>query len=139
MTFSRNKLYLIISLACAAGYMWLYLNASNYVLVKNNTFEVCIIKHVTHIPCPSCGSTRSVLLLQNGEFLKAFTTNPLGYLISIILIFAPLWMMIDVLAKKNSLLHFYKKLETYLKIPTYNVPLLLLLILNWIWNITKEL
>lgn len=37
----------------------------------------CVFKRLTTIPCPSCGSTRSVVHLSHGDFLSAFVMNPL--------------------------------------------------------------
>ena len=37
----------------------------------------CVFKGLTGIPCPTCGSTRSVVHLSHGDILSAFTMNPL--------------------------------------------------------------
>jgi hypothetical protein len=37
----------------------------------------CAFKGLTGIPCPTCGSTRSVVHLSHGEILSAFVMNPL--------------------------------------------------------------
>ena len=39
----------------------------------------------------------------------------------------------------HTLFDFYQKTESYLKKPKIAIPLILLLIINWIWNITKGL
>lgn len=138
MSSSRNKLYATLFIACLAGYIWLSFSLTNSG-IESNSIEVCIVKHVTGIPCPSCGSTRSVISLIRGDFQEAFTTNPLGYIIGLIMLFAPLWITFDVITRKNSLFEFYKKTEFNLKKLQYALPLLLLVIFNWIWNITKGL
>ena len=51
----------------------------------------------------------------------------------------PIWIAFDIAAKKKTLFKFYKKIERYLQKPRYAIPLLLLIIINWIWNITKGL
>lgn len=138
MKLSRNKLYAIIFISCLAGYIWLY-----YVLTKNNatnpSIEACFIKNTLNIPCPSCGATRSILSLIKGNFTKAFFTNPLGYIIATIMVLAPLWIIYDVISQKNTFFLFYQKIELYLRKPKYAMPLIFLLIINWVWNITKEL
>jgi hypothetical protein len=138
MTQTRNKLYSLLIIACIAGYIWLFIG-----LVQENStskpVEVCLIKHVTNIPCPSCGSTRSILSLIKGNLIQAFSINPIGILIALILILTPLWIIADVKAKRNTLFVFYQKTETYLKRPKLAIPLVLIVILNWIWNITKGL
>ena len=125
-------------IACIAGYIWLYFGLSHEYSV-GKPIEVCLVKHFTNIPCPSCGSTRSILSLTKGNFIEAFSINPLGFLIAIIMFLSPLWIIADIAAKKNTLFNFYKKTETYLKRPQFAIPLILLVIINWIWNITKGL
>ncbi len=47
----------------------------------------CAFKMLTGIPCPTCGSTRSMVYLANGDVLAAFMMNPLmtaSFLISIL-------------------------------------------------------
>lgn len=138
MSSSRNKLYITLFIACLAGYIWLCINLIN-TGIANHSVEVCIVKHVTGIPCPSCGSTRSVISLTKGDFHEALFTNPLGYLIGLIMLVAPLWISFDVLTRKSSLYEFYKKTEFNLKKLQFALPLLLLVIFNWIWNISKGL
>lgn len=134
----RNKLYTLLIIACGAGYAWLYYNL-NSGFVGNSTVEVCLFKHVTNIPCPSCGSTRSVISLLNGDFSGALLQNPLGYLIALILSFAPIWILADLITKKQTFLHAYQKMETQLRKTKYATPLALVVIVNWIWNISKGL
>jgi hypothetical protein len=115
----------MLLIACLAGYVWLYYSITNNITEKKSV-EVCLIKHVTNIPCPSCGSSRSVISLIKGDFIGALNFNPIGYLVAIIMLIAPIF-------------DFYLKIETYLKRPKIAIPLILLVIINWIWNITKGL
>jgi hypothetical protein len=135
---NRNKLYSILLTACLAGYIWLFFALQNNHTL-NISVEVCLINHFTNIPCPSCGSTRSLISLIKGNFIEALKTNPIGYLIAIIMFFTPLWIIIDLITKRKTLFEFYQKTETFLKKPKFAIPLILLVILNWIWNITKGL
>ena len=138
MTLDRNKLYLILLIACLAGYIWLYFGFKNEI-TENNSVKVCVIKYVTNIPCPSCGSSRSVISLIKGDFISAFKFNPIGYLVAIIMIIAPIWILTDVIKKNQTLFDFYLKTEKYIRKPNIAIPLILLVIINWIWNIVKEL
>jgi hypothetical protein len=138
MTLDRNKLYLILFIACLAGYIWLYFSITKNI-TENNSAEVCLIKHVTNIPCPSCGSTRSVISLTKGDFIGALNINPIGYLVAIIMLIAPMWILVDTVKNAKTLFDFYQKIESYLKQPKIAIPLILLVIINWIWNITKGL
>ena len=138
MTLDRNKLYSILFIACLAGYVWLYFSITKNI-TENKSVEVCLIKHVTNIPCPSCGSTRSVISLTKGDFIGALKFNPIGYLVAIIMLIAPIWIISDTIKRTKTLFNFYLKIETYLKRPKIAIPLILLVIINWIWNITKGL
>jgi len=138
MTLDRNKLYAILFIACLAGYIWLYFSITKKI-TENKSVQLCLIKRVTNIPCPSCGSTRSVISLTKGDFIRALNFNPIGYLVAIIMLTAPIWIISDTIKKTKTFFNFYLKIETYLKRPKIAIPLLLLVISNWIWNITKGL
>jgi hypothetical protein len=134
----RNKLYVLVSTACVAGYIWLFINYHRSV---SDSIEpgVCLFKRITGIPCPSCGSTRSVLSILKGDFIGALLLNPFGIIIMSILILAPLWILFDVVSKRDSLLQVYNRTELILNRKWIAIPLILLVILNWIWNIYKGL
>lgn len=138
MLLNRNKLYLILFIACITGYIWVYFGLTMNQTEKKSV-EVCLIKHITNIPCPSCGSTRSIISLSKGNFSEALKTNPLGYIVGIIMLLSPIWIAFDIVTKKETLFEFYQKTEAYLKRPKHAIPLILLVIINWIWNITKGL
>jgi len=137
MTLSRNKLYSIMLIACVAGYAWFYYNMTQ--MTGNTPVSVCLIKHFTNIPCPSCGSTRAVIALTKGNFIEALSINPMGIPVAIIMFTTPLWIMIDIVTRSQTLFNFYLKVEAFLKKPKYAIPLILLVIINWIWNISKGL
>jgi len=134
----RNRLYSLLITACLAGYIWLYYNI-NANVAANHAATVCIIKHTTNLPCPSCGTTRAVVSLTKGNLAEAFNYNPFGYLIALVLLVAPLWIAVDTVRKSHSLFHVYQRLETILRKPSVAIPLVLLVIINWVWNITKGL
>lgn len=138
MILGRNKLYSILIIACIAGYIWLYYSTITNT-TENKSVEVCLIKYAINIPCPSCGSTRSLISLTKGYFVEAFDLNPIGYIVALIMLTAPVWIVADLILKNNSLFKCYQKVEDYLKKPKYAIPLILLVIINWIWNIIKGL
>ena len=138
MVLSRNKIYTVLFSACIAGYIWLYYGITT-LQTESNSIEVCLIKHVTNIPCPSCGSTRSMISLAQGNIIKSLYINPFGLIIAFIMISAPIWILFDLVTKKSTLFIFYQRLETHLRKPKIAIPLVLLVLINWIWNITKGL
>lgn len=135
---SRNKLYVLLSTACIAGYIWLAINYRQQV-AQSQAPGICIVKRLTGVPCPSCGTTRSVMAIAKGDLGEGIYWNPFGFLITGILIVSPLWIAGDLLSRKASLLKVYLKAEDLLKQKRIAIPLILMVILNWIWNIAKGL
>lgn len=134
----RKKLYLAIFFSSIAGYIWLYYNI-NFPKNAHHIGGVCFIKQLTGVPCPSCGSTRSVISLLQGNLLDALYWNPIGLIILSIIIIAPLWVLFDYVFSKDSLLTSYLKAEQKIKNYKIAIPLIALVIINWIWNIKKGL
>ena len=135
---SRNKLYSLLALACTAGYTWLYFNYTG-IDTTDSSFHVCLVKQVTGIPCPSCGSTRSVEALLHGDFMGAMYFNPFGLILISILTITPFWILIDVIRSKSSLHEYYGKAEVFLRKRKVAVMAILIVIANWVWNIEKGL
>ena len=121
----------------AGSYAWI---GYHLIHAESLTPTLCLFKNMTGIPCPSCGVTRSVLLIMQGEFIQAVLMNPLGIIAVALLIILPTWMAIDLIQKKQSLLRVYTHAETFIKTnKSIYIPLIALVALNWIWNITKGL
>ena len=53
-----------------AGALWL----SQYY---GSRVELCLIKHLTGIPCPTCGFTRGTLMFLRGNIIQSWLYNPL--------------------------------------------------------------
>jgi len=133
---SRNKLYTLLSAACAVGFIWL---AITYSRSTWNEIDpgVCLFKRLTNVPCPSCGSTRSVLSLLQGDFWGALYWNPFGFILMAILVIAPLWILFDLVSRKATLFNFYTKAELFLNRKWVAITAVLIVLMNWIWNISK--
>lgn len=136
---SKNKLYILILFACFLGYSWLLF--LKLAPVKNSGLDltVCVFKRVTGLPCPSCGTTRAVSYLFNGEIVKSLFLNPFGILVAVIMVVSPGWIIWDTIAKKQSFYNFYIKTEKLIRRKEIAIPLIVLVILNWVWNIYKHL
>jgi hypothetical protein len=130
-----KKLYLLLWIACVAGYGWLYYSFNH----QAEPVGVCLFKQVTHIPCPSCGTTRAVLMFTEGHPAETFFVNPIGYLIVAVLLIVPVWLVSDWFRRKQTLYSFYRRFENTIKRPYYAVPLILLILANWAWTISKSL
>jgi hypothetical protein len=137
MSITRNKLYIILLISCLAGYTWVFINLR---LTGSNDKEivVCLIKHVTNVPCPSCGATRSIISFFNGSISDAFYWNPIGLILAIIMMVTPIWIAYDFIRKKKSLYIFYRKTELAFQQKKIAIPAIILVIGNWIWNIIKD-
>lgn len=133
---TRNRLYLFLFLALLAGYAYLGISYKN---IHNPAYTPCLFKNATGIACPSCGATRSVLLLAHGSIQSAILLNPFGILIALIMLIVPFLLCYDVFFKKNILYNSYKKTEAILKFKWVAIPLIALAIANWGWNIYKGL
>jgi hypothetical protein len=133
---TRNKLYIFLGVACFVGFM--YLLVSRYFLQESN-ITLCLFKNISGYNCPSCGTTRAVSLLLEANFSAAFRQNPLGIIVLIIMITAPLWIAWDVITRKDTLFQKYKQTEAFLQKPLVAVVTILLFLLLWFWNLTKTL
>jgi len=59
----------------------LYILILIYFAQSYFTFPDCLVKRLTGIPCPSCGSTRAVMSLMRFHFLESILFNPLPVLL----------------------------------------------------------
>ncbi len=133
---SRNKLYSILILTCSFGLIYLLINT---VTKQNETIRVCFIKSVTGIPCPSCGSTRAIQLIFQNKWIDSLAMNPFGIVVAVLMIVIPTWIFFDVVFKKETFFKWYKKMEVIIRKPWLASILILVVLLNWIWNIYKNL
>lgn len=132
MNLPKGSVYPLLFFTSAAGYAWIFLNWQT-----QTEWTVCPMKSITGIPCPSCGSTRSVLAILKGAFQEALWLNPIGFLLASVLLVAPGWIAFDALTRKNTLELTYQVAEKILRKPSVFIPLILLLLANWIWNLQK--
>jgi hypothetical protein len=120
--------YLGIIFILFSGYFFLY-NFSDSI--EGHT--VCLFKNVTGIPCPACGSTRATIQLLHGEFLNSILINPFGILTNILITVSIFWMIIDIVKNKETFFQF-SRLDWNNRIKFFA---LLIVLVNWIWNIEK--
>ncbi len=134
MSLTRNRFYSFLIMSCVAGYAWLW-----YASTTASSTTVCLSKKITRIPCPSCGTTRSVAALFHGQFTAALYWNPLGLVVFLILLISPCWLLWDTLKRRQSLWNSYLQAEKILRKKSVAIPLIILVLANWIWNICKHL
>jgi hypothetical protein len=136
---SRKRIYRLLGLLSLAGYAWLVWNSAGLISGKLVP-GVCMFKAITHIPCPSCGATRAIILFLHGDLVRSLLLNPLGALLFIALIVVPIWLLADLLLKKESLFRCYNRMENTLRKHIWiSIPLIAIVLANWFWNISKGL
>jgi hypothetical protein len=133
---TRNRLYGLLATISAAGYGWIYYSLKSAV---ESDMHACLFKKVAGIPCPSCGSTRSVISLMQGDIVQAVLWNPMGLILLISMALIPLWIAYDLFNKKRTLFVAYRKAELFFSRKRFAIPALVLLLANWMWNIYKGL
>lgn len=130
---SKQRLYILLAMCCIAGGVWLVIAS----LIPQTDFRVCIFRQITGLPCPACGSTRAVIEIFRGNLSHAFQLNPNGYILTSIAIVTPLWLLFDWMTKGDSLFRFYNWVEQQFTRKPIIYSALLLVLINWIWNIYK--
>ncbi len=104
----------------------------DYLQKQNVLDSMCMFKNIFGIPCPSCGMTRSCLALAKFNISDAIYYNPFSLLLMGVTIF--------VIFNEASQLMFHRKIS-YRWLDTYKwiyLPILILfMMLNWFWSITK--
>lgn len=136
---NRNKLYSLLAITCVLGIAWLTVQYSNHRTLDETNESVCLIKQTTGIPCPSCGSTRSMVELLDGNFMSSLQWNPFGWLILPVMLISPFWIAADMISGRNSLFRFYQLVERKFSTKWFAIPAIALVLANWIWNIFKHL
>ena len=135
---SRNGLYSLIGVACLLGALYF---AISYF--RNDWFEMlgwktCFFKSLTGYPCPTCGTTRSVKLLFDGDLAGAFLMNPIGIVVGLLAVLVPSLLVYDLLFKKDTLHRVYLSVEKdMVKHKGWVVVFVILILLNGVWNVCK--
>jgi hypothetical protein len=133
----KKKLYLVILCFALAGFSWVILN---HFLFKTNLprWNVCWFRQVTGIPCPSCGTTHSVLSIMKGDFRQALDENILGFPAAMMLLIVPIWILMDIIFKKESFFIFFYWAESILQRKWIAWSALVLLMAYWGLNIFRH-
>lgn len=131
-----KSLYLLLLFLLSLGYAWLI-----YIIREGamGSTRICLFHNITGYPCPSCGTTRSVLHILRGDVFQAILTNPFGVIVFSAMIVIPIWMIYDLITQKWTFVVMYQKMEVMVRRPKLAIVLVALVIINWIWNIYKDL
>ena len=86
------------------------------------SLETCLFLRTTGYPCPTCGSTRSVLALLRGDWMASLRASPLLWAAAALMLVLGL-----------SRLHSRTPIDSQ-RIRPWHVALgLILLLANWVW------
>lgn len=118
------------------GYIWLFLNKLWLVPLKNPA-TVCVVKNVTDLPCPSCGTTRAVSVLFDGHIINSLQLNPLGVIAALAMLIFPIWIFFDLITRSDSFYQVYHHTEKKMANKYVMALIAMLLAANWAWNIKK--
>jgi len=133
-----KKIPLTLFFGSLLGWTWILFNRIILPQHQASQLHACFIKQLTGLPCPSCGTTRSVICLLSGNFKEAFFFNPLGILMVFLMFIIPLWILYDWICRKKSFYRIYLKIEVLFRNKFIAGTAILLIISNWIWNFMKE-
>lgn len=95
----------------------------------------CLIKNIFHLPCPGCGMTRAFNCIFSGDLTGAFYYNSLSIPLFCFIIMSLIWVLADIIRKDNS----YRRSMNKLRKPAFIIALILITIVNWIFNIYKDI
>lgn len=79
----------------AVGVWW----GLQHLPIRNNgsiggVGDICLFRIITHLPCPFCGMTRSLLCFFQGNWQDALRWHPLGVLLgSVITVALLIWIL----------------------------------------------
>ncbi|MFM7902045.1 MAG: DUF2752 domain-containing protein, partial [Bacteroidota bacterium] len=88
---SRHQFKYFVPLFFISGILWLIWNWYFGISITP-----CVIKNLTGMPCPGCGSTRAAILALGLKFSEAAALNPLGILYACAIIVLPIWLTYDI-------------------------------------------
>jgi hypothetical protein len=134
MIATRNRLYAFMLTVCAAGWAWLSFHFGKSADLQ---MQLCWIKATTDMPCPACGTTRALDAMMHGRWWEAMLINPFGLPVLLLMIFAPIWIVVDMLCSHNSFYRAFQWTERKLSSRGIAITLLTLVLANWIWNFYK--
>lgn len=106
---------------------------------RKDALQVCIFHQITGVACPSCGTTRSILYLLRGDIITSISINPFGLVVFSGMLILPVLMVYDLLTKNLYLVKLYVQSEDFFRKPKVAIPFVIVVLLNWFWNIYKDL
>ena len=118
-----------VTLVLTAVILWIW--AGDAVLAQ----PFCIFRRLTGVPCWGCGTVSVMQLLMHGKVIDALMLNPLSVVACFMVVAGMVIWWVDYFRHTHVLSSLSrKKLH-----PLIIVALVVIVLLNWIWNIQKGL
>ena len=140
---SRNGLHLFVLSLGLAGISWVAWNgiADGWEPAGGGAIPTpCLFRQATGLPCPSCGTTRSIEAVAAGNLAEAARTNPFGIPIALAMGIFPLWVLHDAARSRDGFHRFWLAVERTLRERrAVSAAAIVLVAANWGWNILKGL
>jgi hypothetical protein len=134
---SKSALYRFVGTTCLVVYGWVGFNLVRLFIKGSSAPDVCLLKSTTGVPCPFCGTTRSVMSVLQGEWMNALHLNPLGILLMVFVMIVPLWMLVDYILKRETFYQTFTKVKLLLR-PKWWLAILVIIIVGlWFLNIVR--
>ena len=127
--------YALCAVGCTGGWAWIGLS---WTFSGQGLWKGCLFKQLFHVPCPSCGSTRAVMALLQGDVTSSLTYNPMGMLLAALLVVLPLGILCDGLRHKPVLYRLFLLVDEGLRRRLVFVAFACAVILNWVWVIVHN-
>jgi hypothetical protein len=133
----QRKFYLFITAGTSVVWLWIF-----YTLYAGMAqgFSPCIFRGITGISCPSCGITRGIVALLQGNISAPAHYNMLAYIAMPVLVIAPLWLIVDSISAKASMYTTYTHaLHISKQRPAILISFFALIAANWIWTLYNNI
>ena len=99
----------------------------------NGHFTICMFHNITGYPCPGCGTVRGLKYFFHLDFYNALMMNPLAVIIGVYMVVCLVWSTIDHVRGSDS----FDRLTSFKPRWWFFAVAVVLLALNWWWNIEK--
>lgn len=94
---------------------------------------ICLFHIFTGYPCPGCGTVRGLKYFFHLDFYNALMMNPLSVIIGVYMVVCLVWTAIDLLRGSDSFARHTRFKPHW----SFFVVVVILVALNWWWNIQK--
>ena len=108
----------------------LFVIARFFPFFKYN-IPLCTFRRVTGIPCPTCGMTTCFIYLTHFKILEGFKASPLGTLVFTFSLLCVVYLFLTLFLKFPKVKILMSRREKGI----FMLIVVLLLLLNWIYNL----